>query len=61
VNPCERAGSWQSRPQEQQLLLNIKDQLPELEKLLHEVESHWGMEDTFYRFTICDEDPTTIR
>jgi hypothetical protein len=24
--------------------------LPELEKLLHEVESHWGMEDTFYRF-----------
>jgi hypothetical protein len=50
MNPSERAGSSQSRPQEQQLLLDIKERLPELEKLLHEVESHWGMEDTFYRF-----------
>jgi hypothetical protein len=32
------------------LLLNIKRQLPKLEKLLAEVEGHWGIEDGFYRF-----------
>ncbi len=32
------------------LLLNIKQNLPKLETLLAQVESHWGMEDGFYRF-----------
>jgi len=34
----------------QQLLQNIKARLPELEKLLEEVSSHWHAEDRFYRF-----------
>ena len=33
-----------------QLLSNIKQQLPKLEELLACVESHWEMEDGFYRF-----------
>ena len=33
-----------------QLLSNIKQQLPKLEELLAQVESHWGIEDGFYRF-----------
>jgi len=33
-----------------QLLANIKQQLPGLEKLLAQVEGHWGIEDGFYRF-----------
>ena len=33
-----------------QLLSNIKQQLPKLEELLAQVESHWGFEDGFYRF-----------
>ena len=33
-----------------QLLSNIKRQLPQLEALLAQVESHWGIEDGFYRF-----------
>jgi hypothetical protein len=33
-----------------QLLSNIKQQLPKLETLLAQVESHWGIEDGFYRF-----------
>jgi hypothetical protein len=33
-----------------QLLSNIKQQLPKLEELLAHVESHWGIEDGFYRF-----------
>ena len=32
------------------MLSNIKQQLPKLEELLAEVESHWGIEDGFYRF-----------
>jgi hypothetical protein len=32
------------------LLSNIKQQLPKLEELLAQVESHWGIEDGFYRF-----------
>jgi hypothetical protein len=32
------------------LLQNIKRQLPRLEDLLAQVESHWGMEDGVYRF-----------
>jgi hypothetical protein len=34
----------------EQLLSNIKQQLPILEELLAQVESHWGIEDGFYRF-----------
>jgi len=34
----------------EQLLSNIKQQLPRLEELLAGVESHWGIEDSFYRF-----------
>ena len=33
-----------------QLLSKIKEQLPKLEELLAQVESHWGIEDSFYRF-----------
>jgi hypothetical protein len=33
-----------------QLLSNIKQQLSPLEELLAQVESHWGIEDGFYRF-----------
>jgi hypothetical protein len=33
-----------------QLLSNIKQQLPKLEELLAQVESQWGIEDGFYRF-----------
>ncbi len=32
------------------LLVAIKQRLPELEKLLEQVSSHWGFEDGFYRF-----------
>jgi hypothetical protein len=32
------------------LLREIKQHLPELEKLLAEVEDHWGLEDGVYRF-----------
>ncbi len=32
------------------LLIAIKQRLPELEKLLEQVSSHWGFEDGFYRF-----------
>ena len=31
-------------------LTNIKARLPELERLLEEVSSHWGCEDPVYRF-----------
>jgi len=34
----------------EQLLSNIKQQLPRLEELIEEVESHCGIEDGFYRF-----------
>ncbi|MGH7952193.1 MAG: hypothetical protein ACREFE_09775 [Limisphaerales bacterium] len=33
-----------------QLLSTIKEQLPKLEELLAQVESHWEIEDGFYRF-----------
>ena len=33
-----------------QLLANIKSQLPELVTLLNEMSSHWGYEDPIYRF-----------
>jgi hypothetical protein len=32
------------------LLLNLKHNLPELEKMLAHIESDWGMEDGIYRF-----------
>ena len=32
------------------LLQSLKNDLPALEKLLEEAESHWGVEDPFYRF-----------
>ena len=46
---------WQAELEQQhklsqQLLQNIKARLPELEKLLQEVSSHWHLEDRFYRF-----------
>ena len=34
----------------EELLTNIKRQLPNLEKMLHNVEEHWSFEDGFYRF-----------
>lgn len=38
------------RSTEGRLLRVAKERLPELEKLLSEVEGHWRMEDGFYRF-----------
>ena len=38
------------KEKENQLLANIKARLPELERLLEEVSSHWGYEDPVYRF-----------
>jgi hypothetical protein len=36
--------------QSEPLLQSLKNDLPALEKLLEEAESHWGFEDPFYRF-----------
>ncbi len=45
------AGYFTERnKKENQLLANIKANLPELENLLEEVSSHWGYEDPVYRF-----------
>ena len=38
------------KEQDNQLLVNIKAKLPELERLLEEISSHWGYEDPVYRF-----------
>ena len=38
------------KEKENQLLANIKAKLPELETLVEEVSSHWGYEDSIYRF-----------
>ena len=35
---------------EQLLLANIKQRVPELEKLLQHAQSHWGYEDCVYRY-----------
>jgi hypothetical protein len=35
---------------ENELLANIKAKLPELERLLQEMDSHWEYEDPIYRF-----------
>ena len=38
------------KEKDNQLLANTKARLPELERLLEEVSSHWGYEDPVYRF-----------
>jgi hypothetical protein len=38
------------KEKENKLLANIKTKLPELETLLKEISSHWGYEDSIYRF-----------
>ena len=38
------------KEKENKLLANIKTKLPELEKLLEGISSHWGYEDSIYRF-----------
>jgi hypothetical protein len=40
----------EQRENANKLLQNIKQQLPELEEMLAHVESHWCIEDGFYRF-----------
>lgn len=51
----------------ERLLANLKVALPELEKLLAEVEDHWGIEDGVYRFyhqsfkVYGDLQPLTLR
>jgi hypothetical protein len=40
----------EARKREPELIQNIRAHLPELERLLREVEGHWQMEDSFYRF-----------
>ena len=46
----ELASEQQRREVTAQLLRNIKQRLQKLEEMLARVESHWGMEDGFYRF-----------
>jgi len=57
------AESWQPQLErkpalDQRLLEHIKARLPEFQKLLEEVSSHWHAEDRFYRFyhqtAVCD-------
>lgn len=48
------------------LLAQIKDQLPQLEKLLEEVNGHWCLEDGLYRFyhqsfKVCYLEQPTLR
>ena len=48
-----KEAQWLHEHQEEyigKLLANIKQHLPELEKLLAEADDHWGMEDCVYRF-----------
>lgn len=46
----ESAALREYRETAGKLLRNIKKQLPKLEGMLAHIESHWGMEDGFYRF-----------
>lgn len=46
----ESAWLREHRENSNKLLGNIKQHLPELEKLLAKVEDHWGIEDGMYRF-----------
>lgn len=48
--PTAPALLREQREKSNQLLHNIKRNLPTLEKLLANVEDHWGMEDGVYRF-----------
>lgn len=43
-----RVGKMERKDDE--LLVNLKNKLPELEKLLEEICSHWKYEDMLYRF-----------
>src|SRR5437899_2192299 len=47
-NPSDALRTYQEKADT--LLRNIKRRLPELEKLLAQVEEHWCMEDGIYRF-----------
>jgi len=42
------AEEW--RPEERKLITNLRDNLPQLEKLLEKYSSHWSYEDHIYRF-----------
>ena len=46
----EFAALEECRESTNALLQNVQRQLPTLEELLAQVESHWGMEDGVYRF-----------
>lgn len=46
----ESAWLREHREDANKLLRNIKQHLPKLEKLLAQVEDHWGIEDGMYRF-----------
>ena len=48
VEPAELIR--EQRENSNKLLINIKQKMSELEKMLAHVESHWGMEDGIYRF-----------
>lgn len=43
-------GEGDTRPEVLELLHNIKEHLPELEKMLSDVQGHWVYEDAIYRF-----------
>ena len=46
----KRMNSDDDRPEVLELLKNIKERLPELGKLLEQVNGHWGSEDMMYRY-----------
>ncbi|MHB8880403.1 MAG: hypothetical protein ACYC69_02715 [Thermodesulfovibrionales bacterium] len=45
-----RLNADDDRPEVLELFGNIKTKLPELEKLLQQVNDHWGYEDMLYRY-----------
>ena len=49
-NPFERLKDGDDRPEVLELVRNLKKALPELEKLLEQVNDHWVYEDGVYRF-----------
>jgi hypothetical protein len=43
-------GDVDNRPEVKKIFMKLRVALPELEVLLHECTSHWGYEDSIYRF-----------
>jgi hypothetical protein len=46
----QRSDDVDDRQEVQEIFAHLRASLPELEKLLHDCQSHWGYEDPVYRF-----------